>query len=54
MTKIIEQANLTEQELNEVKILIRLGDSEELAVNTVINNRSRKNNDSAYYAAYCL
>lgn len=47
--------NFTKQELNDIKILIRLGDSENLAKQTVIDNRGRNNQecrDSYEYAYY--
>ena len=50
----MKNINLTEKENNEVNTLIRLGDSEELAVQTVINNRSRNTDNSVYFQAYCI
>jgi len=45
---------LTKTEEKEVSTLIRLGDSKELALETVISNRSRNADTSFYYNTYCL
>jgi hypothetical protein len=44
--------NFTEAEKKEIEILIRLGDSRELAERTVVAERSRPDNRAAYAAAY--
>lgn len=44
--------NFTEKEIQTIKQLIRLGDSKELAENTVINLREKKSNVAFYDFAY--
>ena len=46
--------NLTQKEQDQVKRLIKLGDDLELAVKTVIDNRSNETDYEFYYNAYCL
>ena len=53
MTKKEMESKLNEKEIKEFETLIRLGDSEKLAFETVIKYRS-KAKSSAYYEAYCL
>lgn len=42
--------NLTNEQREEVKILVRLGDSEELAIETVLNKKT--SSTEAYQTAY--
>lgn len=46
------QEQLTTKEIETVKTLIRLGDSEELAINTVLEDRKKKDNSEIYRLAY--
>lgn len=46
------QDNFTEQEIETIKALIRLGDSKELAEKTVIESRAKESNREFYRAAY--
>ncbi len=48
-----KKEQLTEKETETFKILVRLGDSEELALKTVINERVRPDNHEVYRNAYC-
>ena len=54
MRKEIKENNFSETELKTIAILIRLGDSKELAETTVINDRDSKINNAEYYNAYCI
>lgn len=45
---------LTNKEQETVKILVRLGDSLELAIKTVLAERNKKTDYEFYYNAYCL
>ena len=45
-------AILTEKEMKSFKSLVRLGDSEQLAFDTVINNREKESNFEFYRNAY--
>ena len=44
--------DLTQKELDLFKSLIRLGDSKELALKTVLSERERNNNSELYDMAY--
>ena len=46
------QEKLTTKEIETVKILIRLGDSEELAIETVLKGRGKEDNTEIYRLAY--
>jgi len=46
--------NLTEKEQQTVGRLLKLGDTLELAVKTVIEQRCEDDNTEWYYNAYCL
>ena len=46
--------NLTQKEQDQVKRLIKLGDSLELAIKTVLDLRDEPDNTEFYYNAYCL
>jgi Holliday junction resolvasome RuvABC DNA-binding subunit len=50
--KEIEMSNFSEAEKKEVQILIRLGDSEQLAIDTVKNAKEKEDSKSAYQFAY--
>jgi hypothetical protein len=45
-------SNFSEAEKKEVQILIRLGDSEQLAIDTVKNAKEKEDSKSAYQFAY--
>jgi len=51
-TNNIETANLTVKEIETLNILVRLGDSKELALATVIAEREREVNVTFYENAY--
>jgi|DEB0MinimDraft_10_1074344.scaffolds.fasta_scaffold63326_3 hypothetical protein len=46
------QEQLTTKEIETVKTLIRLGDSEELAIKTVLEGREKAYNSELYRIAY--
>jgi len=46
--------NLNKKETETYNILVRLGDSPELAYKTVIADREKPDNYDSYYEAYCL
>lgn len=48
----MEARKLTKEEEETIKILIRLGDSPDLALATVLKQKEK--NSELYYAAYCL
>lgn len=48
-----EKDQLTEKETETFKMLVRLGDTEELAFKTVINERLRPDNHEFCRNAYC-
>lgn len=50
----INMTNLTQKEQDQVKRLIKLGDSLELAIKTVLDLRDEPDNTEFYYNAYCL
>lgn len=45
-------ANLTNKELETFKILVRLGDSKELALKTVLSERQKQTNNQFYINGY--
>jgi hypothetical protein len=47
------KTKLTTKEFETFRILVRLGDSIELAYNTVIAERLKINNFNSYFQAYC-
>lgn len=43
---------MTKEELETIKTLVRLGDSEELAIKTVLANREKQDTNEFYRNAY--
>ena len=50
--KELKMSNFSEAEKKEVQTLIRLGDSEQLAIDTVKNAKEKEDATSAYQFAY--